>query len=145
MNNVQLCLILSNHLNNDGADLNSLELNHDFQHSQMNESNRLRFAFMLHKTGRRGRPIGTGIDDSDRIARLAELLRIQPGLKPTTAIRVMGFSDPSAIRRLRDKYKLYTKTSGAGSSAAVTFATTASKAPRPLDPQLPEAMAGQFR
>lgn len=60
---------------------------------------------MVETKIKRGRPIGTGIDDSDRIARLIELLRTQPELKPTTAIRVMGFSDPSTIRRLRDKYK----------------------------------------
>jgi hypothetical protein len=60
---------------------------------------------MVHTHARRGRPKGTGIDDSDRIGRLIELLRSQPELKPTTAIRLMGFSDPSAIRRLRDKYK----------------------------------------
>lgn len=62
---------------------------------------------MLHTSARRGRPKGTGIDDSDRIARLAELLRIHPDLRPTTAIRLMGYSDPSAIRRLRDKYKVF--------------------------------------
>jgi hypothetical protein len=62
---------------------------------------------MIETKARRGRPIGTGIDDSDRIARLAELLKTQPDLRPTTAIRVMGFSDPSTIRRLRDKYKVY--------------------------------------
>jgi hypothetical protein len=62
---------------------------------------------MLHSPVRRGRPKGTGIDDSDRIARLAELLRLRPDLRPTTAIRLMGFSDPSAIRRLRDKYKVF--------------------------------------
>jgi hypothetical protein len=62
---------------------------------------------MLHAPVRRGRPKGTGIDDSDRMARLDELLRIHPELKPTTAIRLMGFSDPSAIRRLRDKYKVF--------------------------------------
>lgn len=56
---------------------------------------------------RRGRPRGTGIDDSDRIARLAELIRVKPGLKPTTAIRAMGIADPSIIRRLRDKYSVY--------------------------------------
>ncbi len=60
---------------------------------------------MIDSKTRRGRPIGTGIDDSDRIARLGELLKTQPQLKPTTAIRVMGFSDPSTIRRLRDKFK----------------------------------------
>jgi hypothetical protein len=62
---------------------------------------------MLHSPSRRGRPKGTGIDDSDRIARLDELLRVHPELKPTTAIRLMGYSDPSAIRRLRDKYKIF--------------------------------------
>jgi hypothetical protein len=56
---------------------------------------------------RRGRPKGTGIDDSDRIARLDELLRIHPELRPTTAIRLMGYSNPSAVRRLRDKYKVF--------------------------------------
>ena len=69
---------------------------------------------MIETKARRGRPIGTGIDDSDRIARLAELLKIQPDLRPTTAIRVMGFADPSTIRRLRDKYKaLQTSTTAA--------------------------------
>ena len=62
---------------------------------------------MLHSPVRRGRPKGTGIDDSVRIARLVELLRIHPDLRPTTAIRLMGYSDPSAIRRLRDKYKVF--------------------------------------
>ncbi len=60
---------------------------------------------MVEAKSRRGRPLGTGIDDSDRIARLAELLKMQPELKPTTAIRCMGYTDPSAIRRLRDKFK----------------------------------------
>ena len=63
---------------------------------------------MRHASARRGRPKGTGIDDSNRIARLDELLRLRPDLKPTTAIRLMGYSDPSAIRRLRDKYKIFT-------------------------------------
>lgn len=62
---------------------------------------------MLHTPIRRGRPKGTGIDDSDRMARLDELLRVHPEMKPTTAIRLMGYSNPSAIRRLRDKYKLF--------------------------------------
>jgi hypothetical protein len=62
---------------------------------------------MLHTPIRRGRPKGSGIDDSDRIARLDELLRVHPEMKPTTAIRLMGYSDPSAIRRLRDKYKVF--------------------------------------
>lgn len=63
---------------------------------------------------RRGRPKGTGIDDSASLRRLAEMLHANPGLKPTTAIRRLGFTNPSAIRRLRDKYKLL------GNSAAAT-------------------------
>jgi hypothetical protein len=63
---------------------------------------------MLHTPIRRGRPKGTGIDDNDRIARLDELLRVHPEMRPTTAIRLMGYSNPSAIRRLRDKYKVFT-------------------------------------
>jgi hypothetical protein len=69
---------------------------------------------MLDDSTRRGRPKGTGIDDSDRIARLDELLRIRPDLRPTTAIRLMGYSDPSAIRRLRDKYKIFAVSTRAG-------------------------------
>jgi hypothetical protein len=69
---------------------------------------------MLHVSTRRGRPKGTGIDDSDRIARLDELLRVRPDLRPTTAIRLMGYSDPSAIRRLRDKYKIFAVSARAG-------------------------------
>jgi hypothetical protein len=65
---------------------------------------------MLQAKSRRGRPKGTGNDDSDRIARLAELIRVHPELKPTTAIRVMGITDPSIIRRLRDKYTAYLQT-----------------------------------
>jgi hypothetical protein len=67
---------------------------------------------MLHTPGRRGRPKGTGIDDNERLAQLDALLRIHPDLRPTTAIRQMGYSDPSAIRRLRDKYKIFALGSG---------------------------------
>lgn len=60
---------------------------------------------MFQTKRRRGRPKGSGIDDSDRIARLSELIRNNPDLKPTTAIRAMGITDPSIVRRIRDKYK----------------------------------------
>lgn len=85
---------------------------------------------MVKTKSKRGRPIGTGIDDSDRIARLVELLKTQPNLKPTTAIRFMGFSDPSTIRRLRDKFKAFQTT-----QAAQTAHTTAGapRAPRPAE------------
>ena len=51
----------------------------------------------------RGRPKGSGINDDRRLQDIARLLVAEPGLKPTTAIRSLGYSNPSAIRRLRDK------------------------------------------
>lgn len=71
---------------------------------------------------RRGRPKGTGIDDTDRIMRVVELIRLEPGLRPTTAIKQMGISDPSAIRRIRDKYNRHIRI--AGISPVTTGATT---------------------
>lgn len=54
------------------------------------------------KTGR-GRPKGSGLNDSAQLAAIAKLLANDPNLKPTTAIKMSGVSDPSAVRRLRDK------------------------------------------
>ena len=87
---------------------------------------------MMKSTGKRGRPKGTGIDDNDRIARLAELLRVHPDLKPTTAIRVMGFTDPSAIRRLRDKYKIVSRSPGTAYAAALPHTARAAENPDPV-------------
>lgn len=93
---------------------------------------------MVQTTGRRGRPKGTGIDDSDRIARLAELLRVRPELKATTAIRLMGFSDPSAIRRLRDKYKCFVS---AAAISALAPPSNVIQLKRTFDPALkPDAV-----
>lgn len=74
---------------------------------------------------RRGRPKGTGIDDSDRIARLAELIKVRPEMKPTTAIRAMGITDPSVIRRLRDKYSAYQRDASAQTTALAPRQTSA--------------------
>ena len=51
----------------------------------------------------RGRPRGSGLNDSARLAQVARLLQADPNLKPTTAIKKSGVTDPSAVRRLRDK------------------------------------------
>jgi hypothetical protein len=53
---------------------------------------------------RRGRPKGSGIDDSGTLLEIGRLVEATPSLRPTTAIRKLGISDPSTIRRLRDKY-----------------------------------------
>ena len=53
----------------------------------------------------RGRPKGTGIDDQALLARIAAILAREATTKPTTAIRMVGVSDPSVVRRLREKLK----------------------------------------
>lgn len=54
----------------------------------------------------RGRPKGTGIDDRDTLRAVMALLSRDATLKPTTAIRLSGVTDPSVVRRLREKLKL---------------------------------------
>lgn len=56
---------------------------------------------------RRGRPKGTGIDDRAPLIQIAALMADDPDLKPTTAIRRLGITEPSVIRRLRDKFKMF--------------------------------------
>lgn len=51
----------------------------------------------------RGRPKGTGLNDRAQLAAIRKLLDRDPSLKPTTAIKLAGVTDPSAVRRLRDK------------------------------------------
>jgi hypothetical protein len=61
---------------------------------------------MSEPKARRGRPKGTGIDDSHRLHELDRVIKNNPGIRPTTAIReLLGIGNPSTIRRLRDKYK----------------------------------------
>ena len=54
---------------------------------------------------RRGRPKGTGINDQTLLIEIASILLANPDKKRTTAIKDVGISDPSVIRRLRDKYQ----------------------------------------
>lgn len=58
---------------------------------------------------RRGRPKGTGIDDRVPLTQIAALMAQDPDLKPTTAIRRLGITEPSVIRRLRDKFKVFSQ------------------------------------
>ena len=53
----------------------------------------------------RGRPKGTGINDRDTLQAISKLLARNTDLKPTTAIHMAGITDPSGVRRLRDKLK----------------------------------------
>ncbi len=58
-----------------------------------------------NKAGR-GRPKGTGLNDAAQLRAIAGLMATNPDLKPTTAIKTLGISDPSVIRRLRDKFSV---------------------------------------
>jgi hypothetical protein len=53
----------------------------------------------------RGRPKGTGLNDAAQLKAIADLMATHPEMKPTTAIKALGISDPSVIRRLRDKFQ----------------------------------------
>lgn len=54
---------------------------------------------------RRGRPKGTGIDDSTVLRQIYGLMAADRSLKPTTAIKQCGIDNPSIVRRLREKLK----------------------------------------
>lgn len=60
---------------------------------------------IAQKTGR-GRPKGTGLNDAAQLRAIAGLMATNPDLKPTTAIKTLGITDPSVIRRLRDKFSV---------------------------------------
>jgi hypothetical protein len=67
----------------------------------------------------RGRPKGSGIDDTSRLRQIAALMATDPKIRPTTAIKAIGINDPSAIRRLRDKLTAISRdmTTGGGEHA----------------------------
>jgi hypothetical protein len=60
---------------------------------------------MAQKTAARGRPKGTGVDDAGALMAIADIMAANPGMKTTTAIKALGISNPSVVRRLRDKYQ----------------------------------------
>ena len=61
---------------------------------------------MTTEKRKRGRPLGACINDSSSLAQVADILLLNPKLKPTTAIkRVLPTPDPSPIRRLQSKWK----------------------------------------
>ena len=53
----------------------------------------------------RGRPIGSGIDDTATLARIADLVVGPRGCGRTEAIRHVAGPDPSIVRRLQRKLK----------------------------------------
>lgn len=61
---------------------------------------------------KRGRPAGSGINDRIWLREVGRLIRMKPAIKPTTAIKALGVTDPSTIRRLREKHKRMTPAQG---------------------------------
>jgi len=59
---------------------------------------------MITGKRQRGRPKGSGINDRESLSRIAEIIAANPAIKPTTAIKQAGITNPSTIRRLRDKF-----------------------------------------
>jgi len=55
---------------------------------------------------RRGRPRGTGIDDSSTLAVVADVLLASPGMRPTTAMkRAVRGVEATRLRRLQEKWR----------------------------------------
>lgn len=80
------------------------------------------------KTGR-GRPRGSGLNDTAQLAQVAKLLRADPNLKPTTAIKKSGVTDPSAVRRLRDKLNAVRPDAASTREEQVTATERAARTP----------------
>ena len=81
---------------------------------------------MSQSRTRRGRPQGSGLDDRARLEAVAQLMSKDKRLKATTAIKSTGISDPSAIRRLRDKFN--EMQAGAAAVETATIKTAAEPA-----------------
>lgn len=53
----------------------------------------------------RGRPPGTGLNDDPTLSKVADMLLVNPRMKPTTAMaRVLDRPGPSTVRRLQVKW-----------------------------------------
>ncbi|GEO82510.1 hypothetical protein [Pararhodospirillum oryzae] len=53
----------------------------------------------------RGRPKGSGKDDSQALSKVADLLAAEDKMKPTTAMKRAGVKNPSDLRRLQVKWR----------------------------------------
>ena len=86
---------------------------------------------------KRGRPKGTGINDHETLLKIAGLIATNPKMKRTTAIKEAGITNPSVIRRLRDKYQEQEL------SLLAVVTATQSKAKRPAAEAPTKADAGK--
>ena len=84
---------------------------------------------------RRGRPKGTGINDHETLLKIAHILAADPAKKRTTAIKEAGITNPSVVRRLRDKYQEHEAVLVAEMHAATAKTTRKSAPAAPTAPQ----------
>jgi hypothetical protein len=94
----------------------------------------------------RGRPKGTGKDDSTALNRVADILLADPSLKGTTAMRRIGVHNASDTRRLQVKWKA----DGAALLAAARKRKNEAERARPLadaprDLSAPMSAIAEFR
>lgn len=79
----------------------------------------------------RGRPVGTGLDDSATLCRMADLILTDPRLRPTTALkRIVENPGPSFVRRLQVKWRAASPRYLAEARARQAMATRVSTPPR---------------
>lgn len=90
---------------------------------------------MLEEKVARGRPAGSGLDDRAHLKAIALLVDANPALKPTTAIKSIGITDPSGIRRLRDKFR------DAREELLSDIRAKEAKAAEPMPPRAPAVVA----
>ncbi|MEL6298158.1 MAG: hypothetical protein AAFV26_06345 [Pseudomonadota bacterium] len=86
---------------------------------------------------RRGRPKGSGINDDAKLQAISERIA-ETGVRPTTAIKQLGWTNEADIRRLRDKLKSFTPKSREDVLAA---SVRAEKASAPASPPRMSAAA----
>ncbi|MDX2308383.1 MAG: hypothetical protein NW216_09115 [Hyphomicrobium sp.] len=101
---------------------------------------------MAHRLRARGRPKGSGVNDHARLEAVARLIETYPEMKPTTAIKKTGVSDPSTIRRLREKLKVHStdlpRSSPASHDNGSARPLSATAVPSVARPQEPSSRTG---
>lgn len=85
----------------------------------------------------RGRPVGTGLNDSPTLKKVADMIAADPSLRPTTAIRrALDKPEASNVRRLQVKWKAGEAEYMAGAQARRAAALTpARRVSAPYPPQ----------
>jgi len=96
---------------------------------------------MTRSTPRRGRPNGTGKQDAVLLEAVAARLASDPSQSAAAVIRSLGVTDPSSVRRLREKLKSHAPAPGRSSGRAAGKPLRSVAAARNRGPRLVEDAA----